>query len=782
MKIRIILIITSFTLITSMLFGQTSSGNNWTWGKQKSGMLGIGKYSGANQYPLATGYAIVYPEKMDSDTNWIFVSAGQTFCLGIKKDSTLWSWGAGFHGQLGTGSTSTSITPKKVGSDKWIYVSAGYRAAIGIKADGTLWSWGRNDVGQLGLGSITSYTTPQQVGTDTIWREVHLSLSDHTIALKNNGTLWGWGMNNKGQLGLGNTIRRTSPVQIGTDTTWLTATVGYNYSLAIKSDGSLWSWGLNSFGQLGLGNTTQKNSPTRVGTGNNWWKVSTKQSHVLALKTDSTLWVWGLNNLSRLGLGSSTTNQTSPTQLGTAKWKEISAGERHSLAVRSDGFLFSWGVNTYGQLGNGGVQHSNSPIQVGNMKNWTFIEAGMFTSFGIHKYSNSIPCKPLNHIPLSKSYNVYGCNELELKSKNSNYTSRIWSTGNTTSTLKVVSSGQYKLTEIDSRGCSNTDSVYVNLIKDVMSTSQDTSFCLVNPSSSLNIQINKWFRNTSNNYLYYSPSKTSAINASITFSNKSGQLNWKGFVAFKANSSLKCPIVGSVSYSVRYSRIVGENSDTIFSSGNKITPFVKDNSFNQFLWSNGDNTISANYSNSGKHWLKVTDSFGCTQTDTFHFSTLNLSLPVNVKGNLNDTVIIKVRDSSNTAASVTWENGNIGWNQPFAITTNKDTVHVSMSDAYRTINGSVVLTQIISASPSLEPQQNGLNQSNNTVETLVFPNPTNNVLHIQNTDGRVESYIIFDSLGRILMESTDKIVDVSRFSAGTYYIKLDKKVIKFIIQ
>ena len=143
--------------------------------------------------------------------------------------------------------------------------------------------------------------------------------------------LWSWGRNNYGLLGVGDTIDRSSPVQVGALGNWSTVSGGVYHNLSIKTDGTLWAWGRNYLGFLGLGETTARSSPVQVGALTNWSKIATGGGlHSLAITTDGYLWTWGYNGFGQLGLGN-TTSISSPVQIGyLTTWSSISAGGNHS--------------------------------------------------------------------------------------------------------------------------------------------------------------------------------------------------------------------------------------------------------------------------------------------------------------------------------------------------------------------------------------------------------------------------------------------------------------------
>ena len=289
-----------------------------------------------------------------------------------QPDLRLLSWGFGQNGRLGLGNTTSYSSPKQVGSLTTWYKLSMKGNVLAIKTDGTLWSWGRNGNGQLGLGNITEYSSPKQVGALTNWSKVATKGNTFSLATKTDGTLWSWGQNDSGQLGLGNLTNYSSPKQVGSLTNWanIASEESNPFSLATKTDGTLWSWGANVFGQLGLGNAVDRSSPNQVGALTSWLNVATCYGSSIATKTDGTLWSWGYNFFGSLGLGNTTT-YSSPKQVGAlTTWLNIAGGRYQIVAVKTDGTLWNWGQNNFGQLGDGTIVSKSSPVQVGSLTTW----------------------------------------------------------------------------------------------------------------------------------------------------------------------------------------------------------------------------------------------------------------------------------------------------------------------------------------------------------------------------------------------------------------------------
>ena len=339
-------------------------GSLWAWGSNSHGQLGDGTTSDKNS-----------PVRIGKDTNWVAISAGLNHSLALKSDGTLWAWGNNSDGQLGDGSKVNKTAPVRIGKGtKWIAIEAGDRHSVALKSDGTLWAWGKNTHGQLGDGTTIDKITPLRVGKDSDWARVSAG-AFHTVALKKDMTLWAWGDNSHGQLGDGTTDDKTTPVRVGAGDRWIAVSAGYYHTVALNwcadcwTTYSLWAWGYNAYGQLGDGTTTDKTSPVRIGTDTTWTKIAAGSHHAMALKKDGTLWAWGFNNRVQLGDGTKE-NRNSPVRIGTdSKWFSISAGDMHSLAMKSDNTPWSWGWNDHGQLGDGAMAEKAIPGQLSGFGN-----------------------------------------------------------------------------------------------------------------------------------------------------------------------------------------------------------------------------------------------------------------------------------------------------------------------------------------------------------------------------------------------------------------------------
>jgi alpha-tubulin suppressor-like RCC1 family protein len=316
-----------------------TDGTLWMWGGNDGGLIGA---PGAGQ--LGTNDIINRSspiQTVSGGTNWKQVSCS-LHTTAIKTDGTLWMWGDNSFGELGTNDVNSRSSPVQTvsGGTNWKQVSCGQSITGAIKTDGTLWGWGRNLFGQLGTNDTTDRSSPiQTVSGGTNWKQVSAG-QNASAAIKTDGTLWMWGYNFNGELGTNDRINRSSPIQtVSGGTNWKQVAVGFDsdHTAAIKTDGTLWSWGVNSSGQLGTNDRNRRSSPIQTVSGGTNWKQVSCSLHTAAIKTDGTLWMWGDNSFGQLGTND-IINRSSPIQTVSAgaNWKQVSTGWLHTVACKDD--------------------------------------------------------------------------------------------------------------------------------------------------------------------------------------------------------------------------------------------------------------------------------------------------------------------------------------------------------------------------------------------------------------------------------------------------------------
>jgi alpha-tubulin suppressor-like RCC1 family protein len=359
-------------------FAIKNTGSLWAWSNNTSGQLGINSTTTVSK-----------PTQVGALTTWSLISHrynSERSVIAAKTDGTIWMWGSNASGQLGQGNVTVRSSPVQVGSDtSWSISENSFsnfgRNTMAIKS-GALWVWGQNSNGILGTGNVTSFSSPVQLGTDTNWSKVAVG-ERHAMVIKSTGSLWAMGYNGgPGFLGIGLSSygsARSSPVQVGTDLTWSKVSTGNNFTLALKSNGTLWSWGSNSYGRLGLGNTTHRSSPVQIGSATDWSKICASNGEAAAIKTNGTLWMWGANNYGQLATGDGI-SKSSPVQVGTdTDWSLVFVGNFHVLATKTNGTLWAWGTNggyrTAAATNSNYIRLTSSPVQIGTTSTWKSITA-----------------------------------------------------------------------------------------------------------------------------------------------------------------------------------------------------------------------------------------------------------------------------------------------------------------------------------------------------------------------------------------------------------------------
>jgi len=264
-------------------------------------------------------------------------------------------------------------------------VAAGNNHSIALASDGTVYTWGYNGYGQLGNGTSgpgTNSNVPVAVYTSGVLNGKTITQVaagyNHTIALASDGTVYTWGDNYYGQLGNGdNTNNSNIPVAVDmigvlNGKTINQVAAGRYHSIALASDGTVYTWGYNYFGQLGINSNTDSNIPVLVSgalIGKTITRVAAGGSHSIALASDGTVYTWGRNNYGQLG-NENNTNSSVPVAVNTSgvlsgkTITKVAAGDSHTIALASDGTVYTWGYNGLGQLGNGNNTSSSVPVAV----------------------------------------------------------------------------------------------------------------------------------------------------------------------------------------------------------------------------------------------------------------------------------------------------------------------------------------------------------------------------------------------------------------------------------
>lgn len=356
----------------------------WMWGYNEHGELAQG-----DRIPRSSGIQI-------PGSNWKDVSVGSHYVTALKNDGTLWTWGYNNHSQLGQCGVNPNSSPNQIPGTNWCYVSSGESNTLALKTDGTLWSWGHNDWGQLGLTDACCgwssgvgcckcrYDCPRQV-PGTNWKCVTAN-RHNGFGLKCDGTLWSWGHNGHGVLGICCVVcpypgtccspvatnpstglpypccseacnaqpHFSSPTQVP-GTNWTDIGAGNNTMYGLKTDGTVWGWGHNNYGQVGNCSTADVLCPVQL-PGTNWVEIKARSYGLTGRKSDNTIWSWGMGAAGQNGENLNAVDRSSAVQTpGT--WLRLGKNGYDSctnFATQSAAgccCLWGWGRNQHGELG-----------------------------------------------------------------------------------------------------------------------------------------------------------------------------------------------------------------------------------------------------------------------------------------------------------------------------------------------------------------------------------------------------------------------------------------------
>ncbi len=360
-----------------------NDGTVWGWGHNSDGQIG-------NKTGTDSNIPVPVPELNDITA----IAGGGDHAIALEDDGTVWTWGDNTYGQLGNGinidePTETDRPVRVTDLNHVISVAGGEMHTIALRDDGTVWAWGNNDYGQLGDGTLTDSSRPVSVSSAFNLKNV-ISVAgggSHTIALKNNGELWAWGRNEHYQLGEGMNIQENTPVQAYHLSYDISSAAGGGFhTIALEQPGGkVWTWGSNTHGQLGDGTNTDRSIPAPVSSLEGITFIAGGERHSIAVREDGTVWAYGDNTYGQLGDGTNTHRNT-PVQIpGLENIRSAACGSDHSIALGEYGSVWAWGSNFHGQLGDGTNTDSNKPKKVPDIATAVSVACGANHTMALRK-------------------------------------------------------------------------------------------------------------------------------------------------------------------------------------------------------------------------------------------------------------------------------------------------------------------------------------------------------------------------------------------------------------
>ncbi|KAI5083717.1 hypothetical protein GOP47_0003460 [Adiantum capillus-veneris] len=239
------------------------------------------------------------------------IACGDSHCLAVTMDGEVKSWGRNQNGQLGHGHTEDCLIPCTIQAFQGITVkmiAAGAEHTAAVTENGKLYGWGWGRYGNLGLGDRNDRLIPE-AAPSIPGEQINLVACGwrHTIAVSDSGVLFTYGWSKYGQLGHGDNKDHLVPHQVA----FLKAnrivqiSGGWRHTMALDEQGKLYGWGWNKFGQVGVGNNLDHNSPqlVKIPAEEQISLVSCGWRHTVAISTKYNVFSWGRGTSGQLGHG-----------------------------------------------------------------------------------------------------------------------------------------------------------------------------------------------------------------------------------------------------------------------------------------------------------------------------------------------------------------------------------------------------------------------------------------------------------------------------------------------
>jgi alpha-tubulin suppressor-like RCC1 family protein len=283
--------------------------------------------------------------------------------------------------------------------ETWLEVTTAADHSCALREEGSVWCFGANDQGQLGLPGVNDVLSPTALTLDATAQQVSAEAA-FSCALLQNGRVYCWGQNTEGMLAQDDTYPGEDqfvPLPVTQFDDWSSLDTGNGHACALRAPGTLWCWGRNSDDQLGLGESAdaQFRYPQQVQSASDWLQVQAGQNHSCGLRRGGGLWCWGDNEFGNLGTGDFTP-QPSPVRIDAREYVQVSLDTFHTCAIDTASELWCWGRNIEGQLGLGDIEDRVLPARVAT-GNWAQVAVGRFHTCAT-KHNASIWCTGENAV------------------------------------------------------------------------------------------------------------------------------------------------------------------------------------------------------------------------------------------------------------------------------------------------------------------------------------------------------------------------------------------------
>jgi alpha-tubulin suppressor-like RCC1 family protein len=327
----------------------------YVWGRNDKSQLGLGdnkhRSSPVRNNTLSSFHIVCF-------------ASSSEFSLAVTQQGDLLAWGNNTNGQLGLGDQVRRKTPQRVASlshKKITRAVCSLKSSLVVTEEGTLFAFGYNTNGQLGLGDTRDRLLPTEL---TSISEKIISVSSgraHSLALTEDGKIYAWGFNDSGQLGLGHAHQQNQPKKLTLSEKIIVIACGAHFSVSLTQRGHIYIWGNGEFGELGFGNFETSFTPKKLTLPEKISTITCGHNHTLAVSERGGFYLWGCNKYGQLGFGDRNHRNLPEKSNLDFQISAIFAGSSHNMVLTKSGIFFVWGWNEWRQLGLGHVENRHSP-------------------------------------------------------------------------------------------------------------------------------------------------------------------------------------------------------------------------------------------------------------------------------------------------------------------------------------------------------------------------------------------------------------------------------------